>query len=77
MDTKTREEIWRFKTSSDTRWSIPPKSEWFELEVEVPKEEAEDLKDKYGHSLNFFESDEVKEDVYSVKSEYVTKSEYV
>lgn len=67
-------EVWRFHTSSGVKWVPPPKSEWFEFEVDVKEQPGVELRE-YGKQVNVSEFQDLDSD-YSMKSEYQFKSEY-
>jgi hypothetical protein len=75
IDSATAKEIWRFHTSSSIKARTPPASEWFEFEVEISKEEVEEIKKEYGKGVNVSETEAIESD-YAIKSEYQFKSEY-
>ncbi|HDD46027.1 MAG TPA: hypothetical protein ENG42_00995 [Candidatus Aenigmarchaeota archaeon] len=80
IDLVTREEIWRFATSTMQQSYFPPAYEAWETKVKTDthKEEMEEGKeDKYARSLAMGEFDSYKaKSEYAMKSEYTSKSEY-
>jgi outer membrane protein assembly factor BamB len=71
----TKEELWRFGTSSQTQSYIPPAYEAFEAEIKIEKPKEDEKEEKYSFDV-FSDQEFFGEHEYTQKSEYKTKSEY-